>query len=291
MSGKKRLSFDTSAVNDLASDPDGEPLLAGILSGYFTRLTCPSVEEPLATENLARRAALVHTLRKLLTNGECVQTHDFITAGLIRNYERYGTSRWASLDIHFPACEDMIARGEILDDLGPNVRAFELEAEKEFERLFLGARPDFEPLFAKGAKRPSSTRELLDLLLNGDGEAFWTTSALLYRRFVGYSPSKEKLHAFALDCPPLLAAMLATLHAHYEWAIREKPVSTRKRVNRMDVYGAIYLPYCDVYVTSDAEQMGCLTEVASLAGLSTDVIHYHEFRAKLDPYSSLRLSA
>jgi len=59
----------------------------------------------------------------------------------------------------------------------------------------------------------------------------------------------------------------------------------------MDLFAAIYLPYCDVYVTGDVEQMGCLIEVASLAGLSTDVVHYHEFRAKLDPFSHLRLSA
>jgi len=290
---KKRLSFDTSAVNALADDADSLPLLAGIRTGYFTRLTCPSIEEPLATPDTARRAVLFRTLRKLLINGECVQTHDFITSTLIRNYEEYGTSKWASMDIRFKACEDGIARDDFLNAHGDNVRAFNLEAEKEFERLFLDERPNFERLFLDAAWRPANTRELLDLLLNGqgDGEAFSITGAQLYKRTAGYLPTKDKLRAFVLDCPPFLAVMLATLQAHYEWTIRERPVSIHKRVNRMDLFAAIYLPYCDVYVTRDVEQMGCLTEVASLAGLSTDVIHYHEFRAKLDPFAPLQLSA
>jgi len=292
MYGMKRLSLDTSAVNALADDSGSLPLLAGIRTGYFTRLTCPSIEEPWATPDPVRRAVLFRTLRKLLIDGECLQTHDFLTSTLVRNYEEYGTSKWASTDIRFKACEEAIARDEFLDAHTNNVRAFNLEAEKEFERL-LDERPNFERLFLDAAWRPANARELLDLLLNGDGdgEAFSIAGAQLYKRTAGYLPTKDKLRAFVLDCPPFLAAMLAALQASYEWAVREKQVKLRKRVNRMDLFAAIYLPYCDVYVTGDVEQMGCLTEVASLAGLSTDVIHYHEFRVKLDPFSPLRLSA
>jgi hypothetical protein len=55
MHGQPGLSYDAGAVNaiaGLANRPESKfestALLAGIRSGYFTRLTFPSVEEPLA---------------------------------------------------------------------------------------------------------------------------------------------------------------------------------------------------------------------------------------------------
>src|SRR6266853_3039151 len=112
-SGLQRLSFDTSGVNALADSPDCAALLAGISSGYFTRLTFPSVAEPLATTNEARRNRLFDTLNALRLNGECLEAHQWILTQLVQNNEKHGRGMWDSLALRFAECEVEIARREL----------------------------------------------------------------------------------------------------------------------------------------------------------------------------------
>jgi hypothetical protein len=44
---------------------------------------------------------------------------------------------------------------------------------------------------------------------------------------------------------------------------------------------AVYLPYCDQFLTDDKQQHRCLTEVASRAGIPTQVQFYDDFRSSL----------
>src|SRR5437879_9737465 len=114
MGGQHRLRFDTSAVNRFKhlGEVDCAALLAGIRTGYFTRLTFPSVEEPMATSDEAKRARLFDILNRLRLNGECLQAHNWLLTRLVQNYEKHGGSRWDSQDIRFPECEIAIARQE-----------------------------------------------------------------------------------------------------------------------------------------------------------------------------------
>jgi hypothetical protein len=210
MSNLPRLSFDTSAISGhkgLIRHRDCSYLLDGIRSGYFTRLTFPSVEEPVATPVEATRDALFGILNKLLRNGECLEAHNWLAAQLIQNYEQHGTSKWDSQDIRFRACEDAIARREFSQPESDEQRRFAKEAEDQFTAVFAAPRPEFEKLFASGTERPTTADELVAHLDGGNG-AFWNIAAGLYEPAARRRPMEQQVRAFASDCPPFFALML-----------------------------------------------------------------------------------
>jgi hypothetical protein len=134
--GLQRLSFDTSAVNALADSPYCAPLLAGIKSGYFTRLTFPSVAEPLATTDKARRNSLFEILDALRLNGECLEAHQWILKQLVLNNEKHGKSMWDTLALRFTQCEVEIARREFSDSESEEERKFSIIPKASSLRFF-----------------------------------------------------------------------------------------------------------------------------------------------------------
>jgi hypothetical protein len=85
--------------------------------------------------------------------------------------------------------------------------------------------------------------------------------------------------------------MLGLAHALFEWAIREKQVKKDKRVGRIDLFCAIYLPYCDLFITNDDEQRRCLGEIATAAKLPVEVLSFVDFRDRLTPLAHLSVGA
>jgi hypothetical protein len=43
----------------------------------------------------------------------------------------------------------------------------------------------------------------------------------LYQRACGWLPTEKQVRAFAADCPPFFALMIAMAHAQFEWTIRK----------------------------------------------------------------------
>jgi hypothetical protein len=282
-----RLSFDTSAVNALADNPDCMPLLAGIQAGYFTRLTFPSVTEPLSSSDAARRDKLFDILNVLRRNGECLEAHGSILTELARNHQKFGSSKWDSLNIRFIQCETEVARKAFTNKESSEERQAAQKYEEEFTRVFTNAGPHFRKIFEDGMTRPSNADELL-AHLHGAGGVFWVMAADLYERATSIRLTEEQIRLFADDCPPFFALMLTLVHAQFEWAeIRANPIKKRKRVGRQDLFCAIYLPYCDLYVTDDDEQRRCLQEIAVTAKLSVDVISFTDFSSRLMPLSCI----
>lgn len=99
----------------------------------------------------------------------------------------------------------------------------------------------------------------------------------MYERAAGRRPTETEVRAFAEECPPFKALMLAIVHALFEWAIREKQAKKDRRVGRTDLFCSLYLPYCDIYITNDDEQRRCLIEIAVAAKLPVEVISFEKF--------------
>jgi hypothetical protein len=290
MNSQKRLSFDTSAVNALAYSADRVALLAGIRTGYFTRLTFPSVAEPLATTDVADRNTLFDTLNALRLNGECLEAHQWILTQLVQNNEKNSSSRWDSLDIHFAQCEVEIARRTFTKKESEEEREFASATEAQFKKTFADVRPKFEKVFQDGTVRPSNADELLTHL-DGEGGAFWIMAANLYERAGCTRPNEEQIRAFVESCPPFHALMLGLVHAQFEWSITANPAKKRKRVGKLDLFSAIYLPYCDIYITDDDEQRKCLTQIAAAVKLPVEALSFPDFSSRLMPLNFLKIGA
>jgi len=293
MNNLKRLSFDTSAIsghNGLAMHDDRDFLVTGIRVGYFTRLTFPSVEESLAISDPTKRADIFGLLSQLLGEGECLLAHNSLATHLIQNYDQSGHSRWDSMNIRFPRCETAIQQSEFSQSESDEQREFAEQEKVRFAEVFINAAPHFEEVFATGVERPATADEFF-AHLNREGGALWNFGAGLYERAASRRPTEAQVRAFADECPPFLCLLLGLVHGQFEWAIRGDKVSAQKRPNRIDLFSAIYLPYCDIYVTEDAEQRRCLREIAITAKLPVEVISFAGFAHRLLPLAFLSTTA
>jgi hypothetical protein len=69
----------------------------------------------------------------------------------------------------------------------------------------------------------------------------------------------------------------------YSQSLSNEGTGEKFEAGRYDQFMAIYLPYCDKFVTAEKkrEQEKCLREVAAVAGLETEVLSYDRFRESL----------
>jgi hypothetical protein len=156
-------------------------------------------------------------------------------------------------------------------------RAHAVSAKTGFEGVFLGAKPHFEELFRTGGSvRPSSARELVSRL-QGEGGAFWSFGEMFYEKVTNRKPDESTIRRLVASCSPFHALVLAICVAQYELSIREDE-GGKSSAYRNDLLMAVYLPYCDEFISDDRGQLGSLRQVATLCKLPNRVRWYRDFR-------------
>jgi hypothetical protein len=63
--------------------------------------------------------------------------------------------------------------------------------------------------------------------------------------------------------------------------IRDPRKASLGKAGRYDMFTAVYLPYCEVFVTNDPGQWKTLTAVADLTGSEMEILLYADFKANL----------
>jgi hypothetical protein len=82
-------------------------------------------------------------------------------------------------------------------------------------------------------------------------------------------------------CPPFKALLVALCVAQYDRCIRGERDPWIGKAGRNDMFSAVYLPYCQVYVTNDKGQSTALTKIAQIAGIGVSVQMYGVFKEQL----------
>jgi hypothetical protein len=292
MPGKKTLSFDCSAINRLTEDKESDVLIAAIKTAYYVRLTATNFDEVIATpkkklltigkKRVRKRDALLNTCGKFLSSGECVFPHHWISDILVNDYEKNGKSNWQSLRLRSPDYEDQIARRDLVGRLSVQQRNFAKRSQKQFARTFdrLGKKLK-KPITTAKLKIPLSFADLLSVLQVPNG-AFWNIAAAFYKHGAKRKPSRAKLKKFLNDCPPFHAFVLSVVMAEYGYSVRDPNAHGSYRAERSDLLSALYLPYCDIFVTDDKRQLRCLPEVAAALNLPVEIVRYADFKRKFN---------
>ena len=280
MNSRPILALDTSGINRLADDPDSHALIAGLRSGFYTRLTFLNVSELIANENRERRACLLQVCRRLMSTGDCIDPPHEIIRKTVTRFEASLPFDWQSASVDFPEAQNEIGRKEnFSDDLASKEREEARALHKQFVKVYDDAKPAFNKLFESGtAKAPVSVSELV-ARLQMPGGAFWALAESLYLRVGKLQPDEETMRRFTEKCDPFRALMIALCAAQYDRCIKPQNVAPSLRSGRIDTFMAIYLPYCDQFVTADLQQLACYKEVVSVAGLHVAVKSYDEFRS------------
>lgn len=279
---KPVLIFDTSAINGLADDRDSAALMAGIQTAFMVRLTAQSVAEIIATTDAGRRDRLLSVCQALLRSGECIQHFNEIIKHLLCLFDSGAPFQWDRVDIRAHDAEDAVVRRELNDDiLSSEQRDLAKKTHNETLDIFDPARAAFEQLVSNGVPRPKTFSELV-AVLQQPGGAFWIFyGADFYKRAAGHRPDEETVQKLTAACPPFRAFLLAICMMRYEHCTRDLSVGESYRAGAVDLFMSVYLPYCDHFVTRDAQQERCLREIVAEGALTAEIRSYETFRDTL----------
>jgi hypothetical protein len=274
------VSFDTSAINRLADDPDCDTLLTGLRNGFHVRLSFTGVSEVLATGNPERRQTLLGICRRLLELGDCIDPQHEIIRKMVARFEASPSFDWRDVYVRFPEAEIEIAREEnVSDDDAAQEREHARANNKVFVGVYDDAKPAFDGLFAAGTEKvPGSVSELVTRL-QLKGGAFWTLAANLYARVATNPADETTIRRFVARCDPFRALMIALLVAQYDRCVRPPHAGPSLRSGRNDTFMSVCLPYCHQFVTDDLGQLACYREVVSVGNLDVTVRSYEEFHS------------
>jgi hypothetical protein len=279
------IILDTSVINRLAEDKNADPIISGLKSVYAVRLTATNLDEICATPNGNGRAHLLDVCKGLRTgeDTQVLQPFGEIVKALIAEFERNPAYDWRAVRVSLPEYERMLAMGDLIsDELSRTQRVFAERQGAQFEEMFSTARPHFEDLFRSGTEmRPSSPADLVSRL-RVRGGAFWSFGMELYRREGEPRPVEDKVRKFVDSCPPFHALLLAFCVAQYHRCVQQAQ-KAKKPAGGNDLLMAVYLPYCEEFVSDDRDQQTRLREIVSLAKLPVKVRWYREFRDSLSP--------
>lgn len=277
------LGFDTSGINALNKGGAGaEHLIAGLDAAYAVRLNGTALDEIVAHSLPGERERLRKLCRRLLANGEgdvLLPFHE-ITTRLALAFESGEPFDWTRVDVRSSEYMDFILGGEIpdLDTVSVEQRRSAAETGEQFERLFLNPRAIFQKLRKTDKESwPKSASELTQML-QGPGGAYWIFGMGLYTRATKKSVTEEKVRTFVRECPPFRALLAALMVAEYERTIRQDEAPAF--AGRNDLFMAVYLPYCDEFLSNNHLQQKALREVVSIAQLQTSIRWYKEFASR-----------
>jgi hypothetical protein len=260
-----------------------DPVIAGLESGYFVRLTGLALEEMIATPNSSERAALMACAGRLQRGpNDCLLPHNELLRLLVVAHNAAPNRfDWRSVNVSTSEYAQAFSNRDLIanDKLSAEQREDLKLRKKELEAPFSSLRPKLEEIFERhGEARPMTFREVLPRI-QGEGGLVWGFGKGLYDRAAGTDVSDATIRQFMDSCPPFRAAVHALLLLWYDRSVRERHTAEKFRAGRLDLFMAVYLPYCDQFITAEigGEQERCLREVVSAAGLKTEVRSYDDF--------------
>jgi hypothetical protein len=277
------ISFDTSAINRLATDgPLSEPILAGLKSGLSYRFVGLSIEEIVATSNPSKRASLF-TYCSRLDEGtaECIHAHNQLLKPMIEeHFKNPSTFNWKVVDVKAREYERAIRTRELVDDEETSsLQKVELKRQqREYEMMWANIRPDLEEALKRNGETPPATFREAVARLRTEGSLIWKLGKMLYDPGVNTDASEATITGFMEACAPFRAVIYAMLMSWYNLAFRDE-AGEKFEAGRNDLLMAVHLPYCDKFVTAEIyrEQEKCLREIVIVAGLETTILSYDDF--------------
>lgn len=279
--GRKIISFDTSAINRLADDPDSDALVAGLRAGYFIRFPFTAVSEIIATSSGERREQLLNVCRRLLAVGDCIEPHHEILKIMVTRFENSLPLDHVNVNLRMIEAENELLRAVNFDNqLAAEERKDNRLNDCQFRRVYDDAKEPFNKVAEKAAENrtrmPGSVIELVEALQKGG--AFWTFARNLVERVATRPIDDAGLKLFYNQCDPFRALMVAIFAVQYDRCIRQPSDNRSLKAGRNDTFMATCLPYCDEFITDDRGQLACYEEVVPLAGLVTMIRSFDSFR-------------
>lgn len=293
---RRVLTFDSSVHNRLVKiGESANPIYAGIKSRYFFRLAGLSFEEMMSTPQAADRLALLDGCRKL-TRGrwwDCLNPpYELLRILVVAHASDPSNFRWLEVDVRSGGLAYEIRNGELTaDDTLANLQRTEQNvAIKAYKSFWIQLRSRLDPIFEEqGIPRPETFAEAFEnassTLLPAMGKEFYDAGlrfdAVLREKRIEPDTDMDAVRHFIATCPPFRALLCAVLMSWYNTSLRKGNTSEKFGAGRNDMFMAVYLPLCDIFVMRDTGQESCLKELTKYIGVRTEVLSFDDFTDSL----------
>ena len=280
--------FDTSALSakhtaSLFDDPDRSALVAGLLASGRVLITTINVIEACGCEDAERRTGVLRLqselsrqLRPVLPPNELLRKvtidhfHQKMTAEITVSDDHTGI--WWSL--HEP---------ELLGDTERDeVYRWKLALENPFTEAHRKIRPEFEVAFGSQSK-PLSVAHLIRFFRQNERRILDAVNPT-YQAITG-GPSLEiaGMRTLFEDLPAWPLYLGGWAHSLYHRGLKEQGYGASTNPGTIDLMSAVYLNYCDYFITSDTRQRRALRVLNALNPHQpkTRISSYEEFRNRL----------
>lgn len=275
------IIFDNSPLSRLLEETaaDRYALLSGLRTFAVLRVTGMNVVETANIQNRKQRTEKLRFLGEVAGSVNPYQTPNDLLADIARAYETGGILQlgdsWNWLALNNPE--------EFTDELAVDGLAWHASREQWFRTMHEQLRTKYESLFRNGAAtRPRNAAELLKYFI-ATRQAYYDTLLLdIYERQTGRRPSYDEFSTFldAKDTRGWALFWLARVYAKYHRSIQRQHYGSKVNAGFHDLDSAIYLPYCDWFVTGDEPQRRAFRMLNVLNSRSTKIVAYRHFRSR-----------
>jgi hypothetical protein len=276
--------FDTSVINNLYNDPDRDFLIKGLVSTNTIEITAVNVVEILATKDMERRQALINFAKMLSKGKSPIALPDELIETIFNAHKMNISPNVFAIDTN----HEQILRGfKSLASLSNLERKewcqWKTCLEKDFQNFFdEGTRNEFQKLFSKnGIKRPRSALKLIRDHHLKDFDFIHHCVSPLYEKATGVNLAEEETKELLDKNPEIALFLLGFAYANYSRNIQQLNYGKRKKAGVLDLWSAVYLFYCDYFITHDKDHWKALRVVNAFNPRKTRVLSYETFKSRL----------
>jgi|SRR5271157_1907731 len=281
--------FDTSAIGarhtlSLYDDPDRQALVAGLLASGRVLVTSVNLFEAAACEDQARRIGLIRLQKELI--GEyrpLLVPNELLREVTLAHFKGAKTARITISDKHWGIWSGLQDPEQLGEFERQEVYDWKRSLESPFTEAHRKARPEFDSVYRAFPKdKPPSVGQLIRFL-RANEQLILSTVSPVYKRITGIGLDLPRMHALFQELPAWPLYLTGWAHSLYHRALKPQNFGATSNPGTLDLMSAIYLNYCDYFVTADAKQRRAL-RVLNLFNAHkprTRVISYQEFRRRL----------
>jgi len=277
------ICLDTSAVNRLHDDAEREALVAGLLAGGEFYVSAYNVLEAAATKDEEKRKSLVRFLARLARGKRPLNAANTIIRGLADAHATNLETITVNSDPDLEGVWQALLRPDEIDDpIRQESKDWAAERTAEFEETVSKARPQFQELFKhRPDERPPNAAETIRRYFKHKEQIFDQLIAPIYLRQTGKELTRRAFDEL-IEEPAWILYFGTYVYALHHRAMPRSGYSSKWHADAIDLQQAVYLRFCDWFVTDDKPQYRAIRLMNVFnKGRATRVCRYDSFRRML----------
>jgi predicted nucleic acid-binding protein len=288
-----RYIFDTSAINRLLNDPDHEALVRTLVATAELRISAFNVIEAAKTRDSTARIRLLQLLQRLSPSFRFLDRPNTIVRAVACAFANRDQSGRVTVTVNRDP--DLDGLGVALnnpDDINEELRQelldYAAQWECDFDKIVAGDRDIVQRKLNGVPSRARRPAETLRAYIRNRDQVYAQVIAPIFERETGRQLRADEYSDLGLE-PVWWLYLGAYAYGMHCRSVHLHGYSRRKVAGAFDLGQAIYLRFCDRFVTDDTAQYRALRLLNRFSTEARpDVLTYDHFRARLIPPSLTR---